>query len=302
MNIAGFKNFSPENVSQLAGRSGLVLKKYSPQILIGVGVAGVVTAGVLACRATLKVEEVVQKAEEGKKAAKEQRHEKTSEEYPSSQYNKDMAGVYGTFAWDLAKIYGPALTLGAVSIGCIVTAHNIQSRRIVALGAAYKASEQTVAELRKRIADEFGEDAEQDIRHGVKTEVRVNEDGTEETVTHVTSEGVSMYARFFDETNKNWTKDPEYNLVFLRGQEAFANQRLRTRGHVFLNEIYDALGLERTKAGQVVGWALSDNGDNAIDFGLYDFQSRSARNFVNGNEDSILLDFNVDGNILDGAF
>lgn len=302
MNITGFKNFKPENASQLIGRSSLVLKKYSPQILVTVGVAGVVTAGVLACRATLKVEDVVQKAEEGKKAAKDQRHEKTAEEYPSSQYNKDMAGVYGTFAWDLAKLYGPSLTLAGVSIGCIVTAHGIQSKRIVALGAAYKASEQTVAELRKRIADEFGEETEKDIRTGVKTEVYTDDAGNEETVAVLTSEGVSQYARFFDETNKNWTKDPEYNLVFLRGQEAYANQRLRTRGHVFLNEIYDALGMERTKAGQVVGWSLSDKGDNIIDFGMYDLQRQTARRFVNGQEDSILLDFNVDGDILNAAF
>ncbi|WNN94562.1 hypothetical protein SEA_LEWANDO_59 [Arthrobacter phage Lewando] len=298
MNITGFKNFKPENASQLVGRSGLVLKKYSPQILITVGVAGVVTAGVLACRATLKVEDVVQKAEEGKKAAKDLKHEKTAEEYPSSQYNKDMAGVYGTFAWDLAKLYGPSLTLAGLSVGCILTAHGIQSKRIVALGAAYKASEQTVAELRKRIAEEFGDDAEQDIRTGVKTEVRTNEEGKEETVHHFTSAGVSQYARLFDETNKNWTKDPEYNLVFLRGQEAYANQRLRVYGHVFLNEIYDALGMPRTKAGQVVGWKLGNEGDNIIDFGIYDLQRRAARNFVNGEEDSILLDFNVDGDIL----
>ncbi|UQS94731.1 hypothetical protein SEA_ZEINA_57 [Arthrobacter phage Zeina] len=302
MNITGFKNFKPESVSQLAGRSGLVLKKYSPQILVTVGIAGVVTAGVIACRATLKVDEVVTKAEEGKKAAKDLRHEKTSEEYPSSQYNKDMAGVYGTFAWDLAKLYGPALTLAGVSIGCIVTAHGIQSKRIVALGAAYKASEQTIAELRKRIADEFGEEAEKDIRTGVKTEVRTDEEGNEETVAIITSEGISQYARIFDETNKNWTKDPEYNLVFLRGQEAFANQRLRTRGHVFLNEIYDALGMERTKAGQVVGWSLEGDGDKAIDFGLYDVRRQSARRFVNGQEDAVLLDFNVDGDILNAAF
>lgn len=299
MNITGFKNFVPESASQAFGRTGLVLQKYSPQILIGVGIVGVGVAGVLACKATLKVEDVVKKAEEGKQAAKDLKHEKTAEEYSSTQYNKDIAGVYGEFAWDLAKLYGPALTLAGLSIGCIVTAHGIQNRRIVALGAAYKASEQTIAELRKRIADEFGEDAERDIRHGVKTEVVKNEDGTEETVvSSVDPLGVSMYARFFDETNKNWNKDPEYNLVFLRGQEEYANQRLRTRGHVFLNEIYDALGMPRSKAGQQVGWALSTDGDNFIDFGIYNFKRPAARTFVNGEEDSILLDFNVDGDIL----
>lgn len=109
----------------------------------------------------------------------------------------------------------------------------------------------------------------------------------------------SMYARFFDEGCPGWQKDSEYNLIFLKTQQVYANDLLRKRGHLFLNDIYDMLGIPRTKAGQVVGWVYDkDNpvGDNYIDFGIYDERNS---NFVNGYEKNALLDFNVDGIILE---
>ena len=110
---------------------------------------------------------------------------------------------------------------------------------------------------------------------------------------------VSNYARFFDSGCANWDKDPEVNLLFLKQQEAFANSLLVARGHLFLNDVYDLLGIPRSAEGQIVGWVYNkDNpiGDNFVDFGIYD--DRNA-NFVNVHEKSILLDFNVDGSILE---
>lgn len=107
--------------------------------------------------------------------------------------------------------------------------------------------------------------------------------------------GVSEYARFFDDGCVGWTKDPEYNLAFLKAQQKYANNMLQTRGHIFLNEIYDLLGIPRTKAGAIVGWIYGDD-DSHVDFGLY---SERNRDFINGFENTVLLDFNVNGNILD---
>lgn len=110
---------------------------------------------------------------------------------------------------------------------------------------------------------------------------------------------VSQYARYFNETCPAWTNDSEYNFMYLKIQQQYANDRLRVRGYLFLNDVYEMLGMPRTKAGQVVGWVYNEKnprGDNYIDFGLYNLGNE---NFVNGYERSILLDFNVDGNILD---
>jgi hypothetical protein len=112
----------------------------------------------------------------------------------------------------------------------------------------------------------------------------------------------SIYARFFDPTSPSWSKEPEYNLIFLKCQQNYANDLLKSRGHVFLNEVYDMLGMERSKAGAVVGWLLSKNGDtdNFVNFGVFDGREQVARDFVNGREGAILLDFSVDGVIYDG--
>ena len=111
----------------------------------------------------------------------------------------------------------------------------------------------------------------------------------------------SEYARFFDELCPDWQKDPEYNLMFLRHMQNFATDKLRSKGHLFLNEVYDMLGIPRTKAGQVVGWIYDEknpNGDNYVDFGIFNSSRADNRRFVNGCEPVIIIDPNVDGEIL----
>ena len=112
----------------------------------------------------------------------------------------------------------------------------------------------------------------------------------------------SDYARIFDDGCTGWSKNAEYNLMFLKQQQAYANTLLKNNGYLFLNEVYDMLGIPRSKAGQVVGWIYDEKnpiGDNFVDFGIYDLYNEKARDFVNGYERSIVLDFNVDGNVWD---
>ena len=90
--------------------------------------------------------------------------------------------------------------------------------------------------------------------------------------------------------------------MYLRRQQDYANELLKAKGHLYLNEVYDILGLPRSKAGQIVGWVYDEKnpiGDNYVDFGIYEQNRAKNRDFVNGYEKTILLDFNVDGNILD---
>lgn len=110
---------------------------------------------------------------------------------------------------------------------------------------------------------------------------------------------VSVYARFFDEACPGWTNNSEMNLMFLKLQEQFATEKLRAKGYLFLNDVYDLLGMPRTKAGQIVGWMYDEEnprGDNRVDFGIYDEHNSE---FVNGHKSNALLDFNVDGIIID---
>lgn len=110
---------------------------------------------------------------------------------------------------------------------------------------------------------------------------------------------VSPYAAFFNETCLAWSKDSEMNKMFLLQQQTYATEKLRAQGYLFLNDVYDMLGMPRTKAGQIVGWIYEENnptGDNCVDFDLY---AQHNQDFINGYERVALLDFNVDGIILD---
>jgi hypothetical protein len=166
--------------------------------------------------------------------------------------------------------------------------------------AAYGALEKGFDEYRRRVVEKYGEEEDRNFRYGSREVDVVDDKGKVNKVLRVGDDIPSVYARFFDPTSTSWNKNPDYNFVFLRSQQNWANDLLKIRGHVFLNEVYDMLGLERSKAGSVVGWILiGDYRDNYIDFGLFDGDDQAARDFVNGREGSVLLDFNVDGVIWD---
>jgi Family of unknown function (DUF6353) len=282
------------------GRSLLVVKKFSPEILTAAGIAGGVVSAFLASKATLKLESVLDELTENVSNVKEFHEGHSSQSM--AVYNKDVAKVYTHTAKDIIVLYGPAVSLGIVSIACIIGGHDIVRRRNLALVAAYKALETSFLEYRKRVVNEFGVEKDLKFSRGIGKEMVIDEKGKSKAVDVFNPNGISAYARFFDETCKDWTKTPEYNLLFVRAQQNFANDMLQSRGHLFLNEVYEALGMEQSQAGAVVGWILTPNtkqGDNFVDFGLYDLINEKAREFVNGYETSILLDFNVNGVIFD---
>lgn len=272
------------------------LKKYAPEILTTVGVVGVIAAGVLASRATLKLEPVVDKI----KADVDLVNEIHPEPEEKRERVKALTQVYTTAAIDLTKLYGPSVTLAAGSVACIFGAHGIMKKRNAIALSALKIANDTFTKYRDRVKEELGEDQERDIFSGIReTEVEDEKTGKPKVVATREANGVSQYAKFFDENNKQWKNFEDVNLLFLRNQERFANERLYAQGFLFLNDVYTALGFEPTTAGQLVGWKLNNDGDDRVDFGLYDISNAKAREFVNGDEKAFLLDFNVDGLIYD---
>lgn len=297
------------------GRGGLILKKYSPEILTAAGVIGTVGSTVLACKATLKVEDILDEAKKKSNLinAVHDGEIEVDAEYTDKDYSKDLLVNRTQTAVKLIKLYGPAISLGALSITAILGGQHILRKRNVAVMAAYKLCEESFNNYRSRVKDELGEDKDRQFYYGmteetVKDKVK-SKDGKTKTVTKKVEKApdhlYSQYARFFDEANVNWDKSPEQNMYFLKMVQNQMNDKLKARGHVFLNEVYDALGFERSEAGQLVGWVWNkDNtameaGDGFIDFGIFDGNDYAKRAFVNGDERSILLDFNVDGVIYD---
>lgn len=286
-------------ITRAFGRTGMKVQKYSPEILTGLGIAGVVTSGVLASRATLKLSPILEERDNHLKNIKELRADADPEvHYPAELAQKDTAKVHIRAGIDILKLYGPALTLGALSIVSIVSATGIMRKRNLAVVAAYKTVEQAFAEYRERVAEEIGEEKELDIYRVRNVEEREDEMTGKKVKVGTQNTDISPYARLFDELSGHWSDEGDYNYVFIKAIEQRFNERLHARGHVFLNEVYDALDIPRSREGQVVGW-FRGNGDDFIDFGMYDPQDQKKVEFVRGYEHSILLDFNVDGVIDD---
>ena len=295
-----------KGLSNLTGRTGLIFMKKSPEILIVVGVGSVLVSTVMACRATLKVESLLDNTSKTIEKIKFAKETICDETYSEADYGKDLAITYVKTSVAFVKLYGPAIALGTFGIGCIIGSHKILSSRNLAIAAAYKAVEKSFSDYRNRVVSRFGEEEDRCLKNGIKKELvtvmETNEKGktitTSKTVESVNKEDISQYARFFDESCINWSKTPEYNLMFLQSQQNFSNDLFNARGHVFLNEVYDMVGIPRSQAGAVVGW-VKGAGDDYIDFGIFEGKTAKARSFVNGNERSILLDFNIAGVIYD---
>lgn len=290
---------------------GFKLKKHSPEILIVAGTVGVVASAVMACKASTKLEQVL--AEDKQQVEKIKEAPSLPEmagTYTEEDAKKDVAKVHVQTGLKLAKMYGPAVMLGAASLGCIITSHTIIRKRNLALAAAYATVDKGFKEYRKNVIERFGKDLDTELKYNIKKqeieETIVKEDGTEEKVTRnvevMDPNNYSMYARIYDDGCIGWQKDAEHNFFFLRQQQNYANDLLKAQGYLYLNDVYKMLGFPTTRAGQIVGWVYDEKnpvGDNFVDFGIFNIHNPDAVRFVNGQERVIVLDFNVDGNLLD---
>lgn len=297
-------NIIPVSVATRFGRPLLHLQKHSPQVMFAGGVAAALGSTVMACRATLRLSDTLAQTEELKEKAERLYDEGNNEDYDEKKYHRDLTILKVKAILSVTKLYAPSAGLAMLSISLLTGSHVTLNRRNASLTAAYASVDQAFTKYRERVTEQLGANADRDFRYGTEEvkETVEGPDGKKKTVTHtrVSNGQPSQYARFFDETASDWKRNPEYNRAFLHAQQSYFNDMLQARGHVFLNEVYDALGIPRSQAGAVVGWILSKDGDNFVDFGIFDDLTNPAvRDFVNGNEYSILLDFNVDGVIYD---
>lgn len=307
------------NMSRTFHKGLFQLKKHSPEIMVIGGTIGVVVSAVMACKATTKVDAVLDKTKEKVEGIhrvletpelQEQYKKEYGEEYTVEASKKDLAVVYAQAGVDFVKLYGPSVLLGAASITSILCGHNILNKRHAALTAAYAVVDNGFKEYRGRVVERFGEELDRELKYNIKPQ-EIEEEVTDENgnkavvkkmVETATIDENSEYDRFFMEGCTGWDKDPEYNKVFILQQQNWANDLLRTRGHLFLNEVYDMFGLARTRAGSTVGWVYDpENPDlnNCVDFGLFKDIDLAKGMFINGDERSVLLRFNVDGNVWD---
>ena len=299
-------------------KAGLAIRKNSPEILIVCGIGGMIVSTVMACKATTKISVILDDAKEAIEHIKEYsdypelwKHNSYMEEkYSENDAKKDLAIVYIQTGVKLVKVYAPAVAVGVLSVTSILASNDILKKRNVALAAAYTAIDTGFKEYRNRVVERFGEEVDRELRYNTKKvkveETIIDENGKEKKVKSTVSvtniNEANDYARYFDKTCSGWEKDKYYNETFLRAQQAYANDKLKAKGILFLNEVYDMLGIKWSKAGQVVGWKYDSNndiGDNFVDFRIQEvFREVNVDGEIK-HEKTILLDFNVDGNVWD---
>jgi hypothetical protein len=294
--------YIPAAVTAKVGRQILVAQKNSPAILFGAGVTGVVGTVVLACRATLKVDDVLDKAQKDL-ANVDMVVGRNVDGYNEHDAKRDVLTIRVQTGFNIVKLYAPAVGLGILSIAFLTKSHNILTKRNAGLTAAYAAVESMFSKYRERVVADVGEDKDREYRYGsVETkEIVQGKNGSKEIVKKRVDPNFdrSGYERFWDQLCQDFQPTAELNLYWLKSQQNWANDKLRAKGYLLLNDVYEMLGYEPTQAGCVVGWVLGNGGDDNVDFGIWDANNEQARDFVNGREGAILLDFNVDGVIYD---
>ena len=291
---------------------GFEFQKKSPEILVAAGIIGAVASAVLACKATTKAGAIVEESKNSLtdiREAKENGVTKAGEPYSEEDHKKDLAIAYVQTGVKFAKLYAPAVMLGAASVASILASHNMKKRN-VALAAAYAAVDKSFKDYRDRVLERFGEQVEKELRYNIKAqeieETVTDDKGKEKKVKQTVNvadenwggSNYGPYAKVFDDTHPDWNQDPEMNLFYMRARQAQANDMLKSQGHLFLNEVYDMLGFKRTKAGAVVGWIYDDKkpyGDNFVDFGMTEIRRHDADS--DEYKRAFILDFNVVGDI-----
>ena len=296
--------------SQILVKTKLGIKKHSPEILVATGIGTGIVAAIIACKQTIKANNIVAEAqkslqniEDAKELAANNEAEYTEE---NEQADRKYISIQTTVG--MVKTYALPVGLGVLSITCILAGHHILKKRNVALAAAYSALSTDFMNYRKRVVDKYGKDVDFMLKNGLEKQIIANKvidpetgevkETKEEALTYE-GDKLSQYARVFDEVGSTqWTPSADHNRAFLLMEQNYFNERIRTRGYIFLNEVYERLGFRPTKAGCVVGWVYQNADYEGIDFGIFTAHTQKAAEFLEGTEPSIILDFNVQGDIL----
>lgn len=301
------------NLTRNMYKLGFQFKKHSPEILVVTGAVGMVTSAVLACKASMNLQAILDKNKETREYIKRLAapDEQSTEGLSQDEAKKAVIATHAQTGLELAKLYGPSVALGAASLAMIFASHGILHKRNLAWAAAYASLDNNFKGYRKRLVERLGEDLDRELEKGIKVEEVeeeiIDEKGKKKKIKKKVEvrdpEARSDYARCFDESCYAWTKSAEDNKHFLLIQQNVANERLQRQGFLFLNDVYDMLGFQKTGTGQIVGWLYrpedpNHTGDNYVSFGIFDhMESEAVRRFVNGYERSIWIEPNVDGPI-----
>lgn len=295
-----------KTAQKMSARTVLKLRKYSPELMMIGGVVTGVAAIVTACIATRKVSEE-KISENATKELDAIQNDEADGNIDSKVKRRESFKVYWRLVRKYAKVFGPSAILFFLSMGLFFGSHGILKKRYVSTTLAYKALDEAFKDYRKRIQEAVGEEKELHYFNGTHEggeDTIIDENGVH-TVKTIVKDTPKKYTPYeFDWNAKtapgNWQGHSEYNIFFLKGIQNYANDLLNSRGHVFLNEVLDGIGIKRTREGAVVGWLKGSGGDDYVDFGITEYYTDEYSDaHQDGYLNNIHLNFNVDGPIWD---
>lgn len=281
-------------------KSGLV--KAAPGLMITCGIAGVAVGSYKAAQVTPMAKEAIAEFKATRDAIEQH------EEDPEAKRECIKAG-YRSLGSTLLHAYAKPVLFVTGGTALILGGHGIVSKKLATTTASLISTDRIFRNYRNNVIEDQGEEADFRYRTGVKT---VNVETVEQDVRgrkrkvnkeyDVLEELVNdPFLKLFDESNPNFTKNPTRNLDFLRQQVDFLNRRLVAEGFVSLNDVLYQLGYNRCAEGSIYGWFYdpdNPNCHNEIDIGIKDIRRKTIQNAINGYEPVILLNFNVDGLII----
>lgn len=305
-------------VKAVGKKLALKIGEKSPEIFLTTGIAGFVGSTVLACKATLKAGDAIQKhkdrvnmIEDAKVICKNESTEIVNTEYTQKEELHDRIISKALLAKDLAALYGPSVVVGIAGIVCVVKSQNIMKDRNLALISAYNLLSKGYNLYRSRVREELGDDMDHHFKYGTeigeKVDTIIGEDGKKTKIKkleqYVDGDPKKIedagYARIFDVRCPSWCNNDDYNMMFIKSKQDWFNLLLSRDGTVFLNDVYQELGFPKTKAGQMVGWCNKGNNVNRDGVIIFKIEKIRSDHYAPNEASAFVIDFNVDGVVFD---
>jgi hypothetical protein len=217
------------DLTKLTKRVTTSISRRSPEILTGIGIAGMVTASVLAVKATPKAIRLLEEAKKEK-----------NESFTKMEVVKTT--------W---KLYIPVAVTTTVSIACLIGASSVNFRRNAALTAAYKLSETALTEYKDKVVETIGKEKEKVIREKV-TEDKIKKQPVNNNEVIITKKGNTLC---FDSISGRYFRS---DMDIIKKAENELNRRMLSDMYISLNEFYDELGLDHIRIGDELGWNIDD--------------------------------------------
>lgn len=283
------------------------ISKHAPTILSVTASAGVIATGYLAWKAGTRFEDV-----EGRDWDRRKECLKNADNIPDEDVPKIERKNRILFILDTVRTVAPAAIVGAATITMIYFSNSISKKRLAAMGAAYATLQTAFDGYKRTMVEALGKESVEKILKpklpnvGKSAEEILSSDNKSDAANVSDAvvnslKALSPYARIIaEESSTCWDPNEDYTSQNLAAVQLWANRRLERKGHLFLNEVFDQLGLSRTREGAVVGWLKNGDGDNYVSFGDFDASVyRVPSDDYTRVDSNFIVDFNVDGVIWD---